>query len=109
MSVTHTWSIIQLIQINDGTGTICEVDYQINSTEDSFKVDGGGRVRLNTENIENFVSYNDLTEEIVVNWVKETLGNDEVNLIESNFANWIEQIKNPPAPLVITTPLPWAI
>lgn len=106
MSVTHTWSIKELIQINDGTGTVCEVWYSIDSVDGDFNVDGGDRITLNTENIENFVSYENLTEEIVIGWVKQALGQN-VDLIESTHVNYIEQMKNPPVPQVIPAPLPW--
>ena len=107
MAITHTWSIQNLRQLNDGTGTVCDVHFSVDSVDGEFHVDSGDVVSLNTENIENFVSYENLTEEMVINWVKQTLGQDADNL-ESNHTYWIEQAKNPPKPTVISTPLPWA-
>ena len=107
MAITHNWSIRHLNQLNDGTGTVCEIFYHIESRDGDISIDDGGVVRLNTENIENFISYESLTEEVVLNWVKDSLG-EQVNNIESNNASWIDSVKNPPAPRTITAPLPWS-
>tara|TARA_R100001086_G_C11729009_1_gene229143 strand:- start:35 stop:502 length:468 start_codon:yes stop_codon:yes gene_type:complete len=44
-----------------------------------------------------FVEYDDLTEDMVVGWVKSTLGEDEVKEIEDNIAAQIDAQENPPA------------
>lgn len=107
MTVTHTWNIEDLKQLNDGTGTVCEVEYSIDSSDGEVNRRHHDIVNLNTENIENFISYQDLTEEIVLNWVKESLGEERKNHIESHCERIIDLIKNPPAPAIISTPLPW--
>ena len=45
-----------------------------------------------------FVKYDDLTENVVIAWVKSTLGEDKVNQIEDNIATQIDEKENPPAP-----------
>jgi len=31
--ITHTWSIRQLVQLNDDSGTVVRVEYNVNSTD----------------------------------------------------------------------------
>ena len=42
-----------------------------------------------------FIPFEDLTNEIVVGWTKEAMGEDEVNQIETSIASQIEDQKNP--------------
>jgi hypothetical protein len=44
-----------------------------------------------------FVEYDDLTEDVVIGWVKSTLGEDEVKRIEDDIAAQIDAQENPPA------------
>jgi hypothetical protein len=54
-----------------------------------------------------FVPYSNLTEEIVVEWIKEELGENGLLSITACVDGQIESQKNPPVVPVIT-PLPWA-
>lgn len=107
MAVTHTWSIIRLEQLNDGAGTVTEVFYNVLS-EDEISCNSSGCVTLDTDSIENFIDYENLTEEILLGWVKEKLGENLGNH-EINNAAWIDSVKNPPAPRTISQPLPWTV
>jgi len=42
-----------------------------------------------------FIPFEDLTNEIVVEWTKEAMGEDQVNQIETSIASQIEDQKNP--------------
>ena len=42
-----------------------------------------------------FIPFEDLTNEIVVGWTKEAMGEDQVTEIETSIANQIEDQKNP--------------
>tara|TARA_R100001086_G_C11836925_1_gene258084 strand:- start:35 stop:523 length:489 start_codon:yes stop_codon:yes gene_type:complete len=44
-----------------------------------------------------FVEYDNLTEDIVVGWIKNILGDDKVKEIEDNLASQIDAQVNPPA------------
>ena len=108
MLITHTWSIESLEQLNDETGTVTNILYTVHSTDSDSDVscNASGVVRLITENIENFIEYQDLTEEILLGWVKEKLGENLGNH-EVNNASWINSVVNPPAPRTVSKPLPW--
>jgi hypothetical protein len=106
MAITHTWSIRELVQLNDNSGTVVRVQYNVNSTDGTISTKSEGGVELETENIDNFISYESLTEELVLGWVKEKLGPNLGNH-EVNNAAWIDSVANPPAPRTINSPLPW--
>ena len=51
------------------------------------------------ETTESYTNFNDLTKEQVIGWVKETLGSDTVNTIESAIATQIEDKKQLQGPI----------
>jgi hypothetical protein len=104
--ITHTWSIRQLVQLNDNSGTVIRVEYNVNSTDGEVSTQSNGSVELETTTIENFISYESLTEEMVLGWVREKLGENLGNH-EVNNAAWIDSVVNPPAPRTINSALPW--
>ena len=106
MAITHTWSIRELVQLNDNNGTVVRVGYSVDSTDGNVSTQSNGSVELETENIENFVPYENLSEETTLAWVKEKLGPNLGNH-EVNNAAWIDSVVNPPAPRTINSPLPW--
>lgn len=88
-------------------------DYVVNAT---FEVEGvdaefsytvnGSQVFTVKEEAE-FIPYANLTEEIVVNWIKEELGEEGLLPITNYINEQIESQKNPSVEPVIS-PLPWA-
>jgi len=105
MEVTHTYKIESLEQRNDGSGTVCSVSYKIVSTDGEDFVDSHERVELNTEDIQNFIKYEELTKETVMEWVK----NNESSIeIEKSHVDLLDHRKYPPKPETITTELPWS-
>jgi len=111
MNITHTWIIKNLSQINDGTGTVSRVDFKVVSRDEdtSTAVCHPDSIELDIENIDmnNFTQYNDLTEEQVLQFVRDKLGN-EVQQIENSNSLQIQNRVNPPAPTTIVENLPWS-
>lgn len=106
MEITHNWDIRKMIQKNDGTGTVIQVYFKIYSTDGTYSYMSSGNVELDTNNIQNFISYQNLTEELVVAWVKDKLGESVSNYEQVNI-DWINNAKNPPVPPTKVEPLPW--
>ena len=111
MNITHTWIIKSLSQINDGTGTVSRVNFKVVSRDKntSTAVAYSDSIDLNIDNIDmnNFTPYNELTEEQVLQFVRDKLGN-EVQQIENSNSLQIQNKINPPAPPVIVENLPWS-
>ena len=73
---------------------IYNVHWRVTKEDGDYSASSYGTQSLNTENIKNFVPLEDVTNEIVVAWVKDALG-EEVSLIEDSLDQQIEALKNP--------------
>lgn len=98
MSATITWSIDQLERnVSDGLVTVSH--WRVTAVDgDSFASNYGS---VSHERAEEFVPFEDLTQEEVIGWVKAKLDSEE---IEASLLAQIDAQKNP----VSATGLPWA-
>jgi hypothetical protein len=100
METTITWSIIKLErEIYDGY--VFTAYWRVIAQEGNHYAMHNGSLALQRPEGE-LIPYEDLTEEIVISWVKEKLGND-VSEYEDSLLAQIELQKNPPT----ATGLPW--
>ena len=106
---TYTWKVTQLYtQTIEGNE-----DYVVIANCETIGVDGDytasvpNVIQFSTEEVTNFIPYADLTEELIVGWIKEVLTEEGVLAIEESIANQIDTEKNPPVSPEIT-PLPWS-
>lgn len=108
MAITHTWKVKKLVQKNDGSGLVIQVFYKVFSTDGQRDYASAGNVELITENISNFVPYDQLTEELVIGWVKDKLGVDLGNHEQIN-SDWIIAAENSIIPTTKVEELPWEV
>lgn len=106
MEIIHIWKVRKLVQKNDGSGLVIQVYYKVYSTDGEYSYVSAGNIELETENLSNFVAYHDLTEEMVLQWVKNKLGTDSESLEQIN-SDWIETARNPIPPITKIEKLPW--
>lgn len=59
---------------------------------------------LDLQKPDNLINYEDLTEELVVSWVKSVLGEVEVNNLETNLRKHIQTLNSEPTN---STGIPW--
>jgi D-mannonate dehydratase len=105
----YTWTITNLYtQTIDG-----KKDYVVNAIYDVVGTDGtytasmtSNTAQFSTEDVTEFTPYADLTEAIVINWVKESLGENGIISIEACIQGQIDSEINPPV-TPQETPLPW--
>jgi hypothetical protein len=101
-----TWTIHQLERKADN-GFVVKVHWRYSMTDtNALDVDYYAdtySVLSYTQFEETFIPFEDLTKEIVVEWVKETLGEEQLHTIEDSLIEQIESQKNPP----IFVGLPW--
>jgi len=105
---TFTWIVKQLLtQTIDG-----EQNYVVIANYDVVGVDGeysssiSDSAKFSTDNVENFIPYDQLTNDIVVGWIKSVLGPDTVANYEESIQGQIDSQINPPI-TPQNTPLPW--
>jgi hypothetical protein len=103
-----TWKVTALYtQSVDG-----KEDYVVIANYETIGVDGNYTalvpdvIQFSTESVSEFIPYADLTEAIVVSWIKESLGVDGVLSIEESIQGQIDSLINPPVSPV-NTPLPF--
>jgi hypothetical protein len=106
----YTWTITNLYtQTIDG-----KEDYVVNAIYDVVGVDGeytasmtSNTAQFSTQDVTEFTPYADLTEAIVLGWVKESLGENGIISIEACIQGQIDSEINPPVSPE-NTPLPWS-
>jgi hypothetical protein len=106
----YTWTITNLYtQTIEG-----KEDYVVTAIYDVVGTDGtytasltSNTAQFSTEDVTEFTPYADLTEAIVINWVKESLGENGIISIEACIQGQIDSQINPPVSPV-NTPLPWS-
>ncbi len=104
-----TWEIVGIEaapQINGFTNVVKTVGWRLIGTEDGHTtaIQGSINLEFNPANSEQFVPYENLTPEIVVNWIKSSLGEAQVTVYENLLQEQLNMLK---APQKVSLPLPW--
>lgn len=104
MSTTFTLKIndLRVIQTTDQPNTVCQIDYEYVGVDDNNKSSRYiGSERLNTDDIESFVAFSELTEATVVGWL-------EGMWSDTHYEHMQEQINaRIAAPVVSSMNNPW--
>lgn len=106
MSITYTWFIDQIktAQIPEAN-FVTEVNWGVRATDGVQKFVVQSNLSFN-HLFGVFVPYEQLTEEMVIGWVKEKLGAEMVADYENSLEKQIKGINKIPS--LTVTPLPWA-
>jgi len=107
--MTTTWKIFDTKrQISDGLIVeityVCEARLANESCRTIAKINVAG-----DSTSPNFIAFSDLTEQIILQWVKSTLGQQQVDEIETNIQNDVTAIQAAKAAETIKHGLPWAM
>ena len=93
MATTFTWKIAQLERETDD-GFVFTAHYTVDANDGTYNAGAYGSVGF--ERPDNLIPYADLTEEVVIGWVKEALGGDEkVTEIEAALQAQIDEQRAP--------------
>jgi hypothetical protein len=103
MGMTNTITIQKIFTRNEPiVGEIVNVGFIFTLSDESHSAGVYGEVRLNQADADNFIALNSTTEEMVVQWVKDALG-DKLADYERIAQERIDAQKNP----LVATSLPW--
>ena len=80
MTTTISWNIANL-ERETSDGYVFTVHYTIDANDGTYSAGAYGSIGL--ERPETLISYSDLTKELVVGWVKDKLGTEQVEAIEA--------------------------
>jgi len=108
MAITNTWNIVAMNaypQHEGETDVVFTVHWTLVGTDGTYTGSVYGSVGVTYDSSLPFTPYAQLTQDQVIGWVKEALGEEQVANYETNVAAQIENQANPP---VVTPPLPWA-
>ena len=101
MSTTFEWKIAQLERETED-GFVFTAHYTVAANDGTYASSAYGS--LGFERPDSLIPFADLTEEIVVGWVKERFGAEKVAEIEQALENQISEQRNPTK----ASGLPWA-
>jgi len=93
MTTTFTWAIANLDrEIADGF--VYTAHYTVNAT-DGEAYSAGAYGSIGFERPEELIPFDNLTPEIVINWVKEKLGEEQVEKVETALQSQIDEKRAP--------------
>ena len=92
MSITKTWEV-NTLERELADGYVNKVIYRVKGTDGTYETRATGEVDL--EKPKTLVPYKDLTQEIVIGWVKAKLGTESVAEIEKAIDAQINLQKTP--------------
>lgn len=81
--------------------------FEVVGVDGEYSANVTGTQTFSTESVSPFIPYNELTNDIVVGWIQQELGEDGVNNIYACIQGQIDSQINPPV-VPQNTPLPWA-
>lgn len=108
MLITNTWAVQQMDCYPEYEGeadVVFAVHWTLNATDGTYAAGAYGSIGLTLDPDADFVSFTDLTEEQVIGWVQDAMGEEQVAALEANVAKQIADQANPP---VVSPTLPWA-
>ena len=82
--------------------------YDVTGTDGAYVSSLSNVAQFSTASVSPFIPYENLTNDIVVGWIKSELGVDGVSNIEACIQGQIDSQINPPVSPV-NTKLPWAV
>ena len=80
---------------------IYNVHWRVTKEDGDYSASTYGTQSLNTEDIQDFIPFEEVTSEIVEGWVKLAMGEEKVSNIEDGLDQLIEDQKNPTSVTVI--------
>ena len=105
---TFTWLVTTLwTQTIDGEQNYVVIaSYDVTGVDGNYTASLSNTAQFSTASVSPFIPYSDLTNDIVVGWIQQELGENGVNSIEACIQGQIDSQINPPVTPQVT-PLPW--
>ena len=93
MATTFTWAVANL-ERETADGFVFVAHYTVSANDGTYSSGAYGSIGF--ERPENLIPYSELTEDVVIGWVKEALGGDEkVAEIEAALQAQLDEQHNP--------------
>ena len=98
MEVTYDWNCktVDVHPQEEGqTDVVYNVHWNVTGVEGEYSVTNIGTQIVPLSDSSTFIPFEDLTNEIVVEWTKEAMGEETVASIETSIANQIQDLITP--------------
>jgi len=82
-------------QAEGETDVVYNVHWIVVGTKEDYSATSIGTQIVSVDPETEFIPFEDLTNEIVVEWVKEAMGEEQVQAIEDGIASQIAELENP--------------
>lgn len=108
MMVEYDWKIerLEAKPLHEGhENVVSTVHWRLNGIDGEHRASVYGTVSLKYDEGGEFTPFEQLTKEQVVEWVKSSIGDEQVSKYEQNVETQIAALISPP---VVSPPLPWA-
>ena len=92
MATTFTWAIANL-ERETADGFVFTAHYTIDAADEAYSAGAYGSIGF--ERPDTLIPYADLTEDDVIGWVKERLGEEQVQQIEARLQSQIDEQRSP--------------
>jgi hypothetical protein len=106
---TYTWNVTALYTetIDGEQNYVVIANYGVLGVDGTYTASLSNIARFSTASVTPFIPYENLTNNIVVDWIQQELGVDGVSNLEACIQGQIDSQINPPV-TPQNTPLPWA-
>ena len=104
---TFNWLVKTLLTttIEGEQDYVVVANYEVIGTDGEYSSLLSDSARFSTANVDTFIPYQDLTNDIVIGWIQAILGVDGVASLEASIQGQIDSQINPPVTPEVT-PLP---
>ena len=92
MATTFTWAIANL-ERETADGFVFTAHYTISAADEAYSAGAYGSIGF--ERPDTLIPYADLIEDDVIGWVKEKLGEEQVQKIEAKLQSQIDEQRSP--------------
>jgi hypothetical protein len=96
--ITYDWNCKTVDvhpQEESETNVVYNVHWIVTGVKEDYSVSNIGTQMVPLDPDSEFIPFEDLTNEIVVGWTKQTMGTEQVTQIEDNIASQIAELENP--------------
>jgi hypothetical protein len=107
MATTYTWTVNQMYTVQQpDPNYVVNVLWTLTGVDGQYTASIGGNSTFDSNQSGTFIPYNQLTQEMVLGWVKSGLGEQGIANFQANVQGQINSQINPPVSPQ-NTPLPW--
>lgn len=109
MSNSYQWLVKKMTaQVKDGSfeNVVNSVEWECSATDGINTTSVSGTQSIEFNGGSNFTPVDNLTEQIVIGWVKDALKEQTISFIQSQLDALLQEIKSPET---IDVTLPWAV